>query len=185
MLSGTELIKLGYPEGKAIGLAINTVVKYFRRSEKEEIVAMLKAVVADPKAFINDSIWNTVAMALVPSEKKSMIHQLNRNRLPYEIFGAAGIEEGARNQMEIVMKLPITKGGALMPDAHQGYGLPIGGVLATTNAVIPYGVGVDIGCRMCLTAYPLDERFLERNRSNLKSILLQNTWFGYDKILKR
>lgn len=89
-----------------------------------------------------------------------MGHELLKNRIDYHIYGSEGIEEGARNQMEIAMKLPITVTGALMPDAHQGYGLPIGGVLATHNAVIPYGVGVDIGCRMCLTAYPLDEKFL-------------------------
>jgi hypothetical protein len=40
-----------------------------------------------------------------------------------------------------------------MPDAHVGYGLPIGGVLATDNPVIPYAVGVDIACRMKLTVY--------------------------------
>ena len=101
-----------------------------------------------------------------------------KNRQPYPIYGAAEIDEAARNQMEIAMKLPVTLAGALMPDAHVGYGLPIGGVLATRDAVIPYGVGVDIGCRMCLTAYPLDERFLERYRSNLKQMLLDNTRFG-------
>jgi tRNA-splicing ligase RtcB len=184
MLSGKDLLKLGYPEGKAIGLAINTVVRYFRRSGKEEIMAMLKALIANPKEFINDPIWSAVAIALVPTEKKSMVHPLNKNRMDYTIYGAATIEEGARNQMEIAMKLPITRGGALMADAHQGYGLPIGGVLATSNAVIPYGVGVDIGCRMCLTAYPLDERFLERNRSNLKTILMENTWFGNEKVVR-
>lgn len=178
MLSGKELIKLGYPEGKAIGLAINTVLRHFRRSEKEEIFGMLKAVINNPKEFTKDSIWSNVALALLPAEKKSMVHDLNKNRTDYRIFGSEGIEEGARNQMEIAMKLPITVAGALMPDAHQGYGLPIGGVLATKNAVIPYGVGVDIGCRMCLTAYPLDERFLERHRSNLKQILIDNTCFG-------
>ena len=47
--------------------------------------------------------------------------------------------------------LPVAVAGALMPDAHVGYGLPIGGVLATDNAVIPYAVGVDIACRMKLT----------------------------------
>jgi tRNA-splicing ligase RtcB len=178
VLSGKDLIKLGYPEGKAVGIAINTVLKYFRRSEKEEIYTMLKAVLADPKAYIEDSVWSKTALALVPAEKKSRVHELLRNRLDYPIYGAAEIEEGARNQMEIAMKLPITIAGALMPDAHQGYGLPIGGVLATHNAVIPYGVGVDIGCRMCLTAYPLDEHFLERHRSNLKQLLLTNTCFG-------
>lgn len=178
VLSGKDLVKLGYPEGKAIGIAINTVLKYFRRSEKEEIYSMLKAVLTDPKAYVEDSVWSKTALALVPAEKKSRVHELLRNRLEYPIYGAAEIEEGARNQMEIAMKLPVTIAGALMPDAHQGYGLPIGGVLATRNAVIPYGVGVDIGCRMCLTAYPLDEKFMERHRSNLKQLLLTNTCFG-------
>lgn len=178
MLSGKDLIKLGYPEGKAIGIAINTVLKYFRKSDKEEIYALLKAVLASPKDYVDNSIWNKTALTLVPSEKKSRVHELLKNRLEYPIYGAVEIEEGARNQMEIAMKLPITVAGALMPDAHQGYGLPIGGVLATHNAVIPYGVGVDIGCRMCLTAYPLDEKFLERHRSNLKQLLLSNTCFG-------
>src|SRR5690348_5061558 len=116
MLSGKELIKCGYPEGKAGGLAINTVLKHFRRSEKEEIYAMLKAVLANPKEFVKDSVWSAVALTLLPSEKKSMVHELNRNRIDYRIFGMAGIQEGARNQIEIAMKLPITVAGALMPD---------------------------------------------------------------------
>ncbi|HEX5169787.1 MAG TPA: RtcB family protein [Cyclobacteriaceae bacterium] len=178
MLSGKDLIKLGYPEGRAVGIAINTVLKHFRRSDKEEIFGMLKDVLADPKRFVDDSIWTKTALALVPSEKKARVHELSRSRIEYPIYGGAEIEEGARNQMEIAMKLPITVAGALMPDAHQGYGLPIGGVLATRNAVIPYGVGVDIGCRMCLTVYPFDEKFLERHRSNLKKMLLDNTCFG-------
>jgi tRNA-splicing ligase RtcB len=80
--------------------------------------------------------------------------------------------------MEISIKLPVTVAGALMPDAHQGYGLPIGGALAVQNAVIPYGVGVDIGCRMCMTVYPLDEKFMQRYRNNLMNMLMENTCFG-------
>jgi len=178
ILSGKDLVKLGYPEGRAIGMAINTVLKYFRRSEKEEIYAMLRSVLTTPKDFIADSIWSKVAQELMPREKKNIVHELNKTRIDYSVYGASEIEEGARHQMEIAMKLPITVAGALMPDAHQGYGLPIGGVLATKNAVIPYGVGVDIGCRMCLTAYPLDETFVDRHRSNLRQILLDNTCFG-------
>jgi tRNA-splicing ligase RtcB (3'-phosphate/5'-hydroxy nucleic acid ligase) len=68
--------------------------------------------------------------------------------------------------------------GALMPDAHQGYGLPIGGVLATKNAVIPYGVGVDIGCRMCLTLYDLPVTMLDGSKEALKKMLVNNTQFG-------
>jgi tRNA-splicing ligase RtcB len=184
MLSGKDLIKLGYPEGAAIGIAINTVYKHFRESDKEKIFGMLRDVIQDPKAFTKDSIWSKTALALLPTERKSMVHDLNRMRLAYETFGAAEIESSAVNQMEVAMKLPVTLGGALMPDAHQGYGLPIGGVLAVKNAVIPYGVGVDIGCRMCLTAYPLDEVFLKKEWHNLKKLLQENTCFGRE-VFKR
>jgi tRNA-splicing ligase RtcB len=182
MLSGKDMITLGFPEGKAIGLAINVVHRYFKRSTKDEIQNALMAVLQDPESFVNDTIWNTVALALVPSEKKSMGHELLKNRIDYRIFGSEGIEAGARNQMEIAMKPPVAVAGALMPDAHQGYGLPIGGVLATENAVIPYAVGVDIGCRMCLTAYPIDEKYLERHRANLRQILVEETCFGSEAV---
>lgn len=60
------------------------------------------------------------------------------------------IDDGALEQAKNVANLPfVFKHVALMPDAHQGYGMPIGGVLATKGAVIPNAVGVDIGCGMC------------------------------------
>ena len=62
-----------------------------------------------------------------------------------------GLEHEAVMQMEKACLLPVAVAGALMPDAHVGYGLPIGGVLATENTVIPYAVGVDIACRMKMT----------------------------------
>lgn len=184
ILSGKDLVKLGFPEGRATGMAINTVLRYYRRWEKEEIFDLLRAVIADPKACLKDSIWRDVALELLPKERKSGKHELRKNRIEYNIFGANNIEESARNQMEIAMKLPVTLAGSLMPDAHHGFGLPIGGVLATDNAVIPYAVGVDIGCRMCLTVYPLGEVFLERHKSNLKQILLSSTRFGNDSFDK-
>ena len=65
-----------------------------------------------------------------------------------------------------------------MPDAHSGYGLPIGGVLATDNAVIPYGVGVDIGCRMSLSIFDLPASYLKGKEHQWRKILLDNTKFG-------
>src|SRR5690606_4614026 len=97
---------------------------------------------------------------------------------PYRIYGAEAIEEGALQQMNAAMRLPITVAGALMPDAHQGYGLPIGGVLATRSAVIPYGVGVDIGCRMCMTIYDIPTDRLDQKRNDFRNLLLNNTRFG-------
>lgn len=123
---------------------------------------------------------DNLELIFMKTNKNTKQHVLLKNRIDYRIYGSYGIEEGARHQMEVAMKLPVTVAGALMPDAHQGYGLPIGGVLATRNAVIPYGVGVDIGCRMALSVYPLGEVFLERNRSNLKRMLIDNTRFGFD-----
>lgn len=65
-----------------------------------------------------------------------------------------------------------------MPDAHLGYGLPIGGVLATRNAVIPYAVGVDIACRMMLTVYDGFDRIFRDEVDNLEGIICRNTQFG-------
>jgi len=68
----------------------------------------------------------------------------------YIVFGK-DLDPGAISQMEDAVSLPVAVKGALMPDAHVGYGLPIGGVLAVKDAVIPYAVGVDIACRMKLS----------------------------------
>lgn len=78
------------------------------------------------------------------------------------------------------MSLPVTVQGALMPDAHTGYGLPIGGVLATQNAVLPFAVGVDIGCRMALTILDEGESFLKRFSHQVKVAMKEYTHFGME-----
>jgi tRNA-splicing ligase RtcB len=81
--------------------------------------------------------------------------------------------------MRTAIQLPIAVAGALMPDAHQGYGLPIGGVLATTaNTIIPFAVGVDIACRMCLSIYDLPSEVIDSKTDKLKNILIDHTYFG-------
>src|SRR5499427_7108728 len=80
------------------------------------------------------------------------------------------LEPEAVGQMEKACLLPVSVAGALMPDAHVGYGLPIGGVLATENAVIPYAVGVDIACRMKMTVLDLPARDLERHQDRLTRV---------------
>lgn len=64
------------------------------------------------------------------------------------------IEGGAMMQIRNIAALPCATAVAVMPDAHQGYGMPIGCVLATANAVVPYAVGVDIGCGMVAARLP-------------------------------
>lgn len=59
------------------------------------------------------------------------------------------IEDGALEQAKNVANLPFAfRHVAIMPDSHQGYGMPIGCVLAAENVVIPNAVGVDVGCGM-------------------------------------
>ncbi|MBB6003671.1 RtcB family protein [Arcicella rosea] len=104
---------------------------------------------------------------------------LREEALNYKIYGASQIEQGALDQMQTAMKLPISVAGALMPDAHQGYGLPIGGVLATTaNTIIPYAVGVDIACRMCMSIFDLPANMIQKEDKLLKKVLTENTFFG-------
>ncbi len=71
------------------------------------------------------------------------------NDRPVKIW-ASDVEESAMEQIVNLTKLPFLYHHlAIMPDVHAGMGMPIGGVLATVDAVIPNAVGVDIGCGMC------------------------------------
>lgn len=96
---------------------------------------------------------------------------------PYRIWGK-NLEDAAVQQLKNACTLPVAVSGALMPDAHVGYGLPIGGVLATADAVIPYAVGVDIACRMKLTVMDLPVSTLTDDRSRLKHAIERETRFG-------
>ncbi len=72
------------------------------------------------------------------------------------------IEDGAVEQAKNLANLPfVFKHIALMPDAHLGYGMPIGGVMATKGVVIPNAVGVDIGCGMCAVRTSLTDIDIE------------------------
>lgn len=102
---------------------------------------------------------------------------------PCRIWGDH-LESTALEQMERACRLPVSAAGALMPDAHQGYGLPIGGVLATRNAVIPYAVGVDIACRMKMTVLDLPLSMLERKKDKLKKAIADQTRFGVGSFFK-
>jgi tRNA-splicing ligase RtcB len=102
---------------------------------------------------------------------------------PYRVFGTVGtpdadIEPGALAQMETALRLPIAVRGALLPDAHQGYALPIGGVFAAHRAVAPAMVGVDIGCRMHCTILDIEPDAAYAERARLFDTLKRVTTFG-------
>jgi tRNA-splicing ligase RtcB (3'-phosphate/5'-hydroxy nucleic acid ligase) len=176
MINGKDLKSIGFAEGKALGLALEVVEKEFNALRVEEQLALLKHVFENPASYLNDTKLSPLALALQKPGDNTIA--LNIEPKSYQIYGAEAIEDGALAQMETAMKLPVTIAGALMPDAHQGYGLPIGGVLATRNAVIPFGVGVDIGCRMCMTLYDLPSNVLEKKKEDFKKMLINNTKFG-------
>ena len=111
---------------------MNVMEKYFKHHTKEEAFEILKAVLQSPKDYASDEVLQSIAEKLLPKEEKEAPEiSLNNTGIHFNIFGREQIEEGATDQMNVAMKLPVTVAGALMPDAHQGYGLPIGGVLAT------------------------------------------------------
>ncbi len=178
-LRAKDLKKLGYPSGKGMAMAINMMLKHYRKNGKTQVLDILGKVRANPSEYESHEILGRIVEAMRESD------DFDKEEIPleaevkaYKVYGKQHIDDSAFSQMETAMRLPITVGGALMPDAHHGYGLPIGGVLATDNAVIPYGVGMDIGCRMCLTVYDLNPSYIEQNSYLLKNYLQENTRFG-------
>jgi tRNA-splicing ligase RtcB (3'-phosphate/5'-hydroxy nucleic acid ligase) len=176
-LSGRDLIQLGFPKNNAINIALGQINRYRKKEKKASILNEAKEVLLTPEKFKGHGTWGKVAEGLINPVQVRM-HQLNTTRSPFSIFGENEIDEQAKFQLYDALKLPISVSGALMPDAHSGYGLPIGGVLATDNAVIPYGVGVDIGCRMSLSVFDLPASFLKGKDDQLKAILSEHTKFG-------
>mgnify|MGYP001015000564 CR=1 FL=1 len=179
-INGNDLITLGYPENEILGIALK-INKKRTGYTKVEMLEKYAEVLSSPNDFINDKIFEPLAKGFIDGihlTKEEETIPLNEEPKDFEVYGADKIEDGAFEQMKVAMKLPITIAGALMPDAHQGYGLPIGGVLATKNAIIPYGVGVDIGCRMALSVYDLPASHYIEHYDSLKDILMRNTKFG-------
>jgi tRNA-splicing ligase RtcB len=169
---------------------------------------ILKNILAGPAEFAEDELLSPIAKFLLEEEAKRKLQEkyatlsnkdlkeylqnlsgelfeLNTKGIGFSTYGEEHIEAGAMNQMYIAAKLPVAVAGALMPDAHQGYGLPIGGVLATNNAVIPYGVGVDIGCRMCLSIFDVNPLELKNRDKFFERELNENTLFGGGREFKQ
>lgn len=99
----------------------------------------------------------------------------------YKVWGEQHIDPKSFEQMDAAMSIPPAVMGAMMPDAHIGYGLPIGGVLGLDGAVCPYAVGVDIACRMKLSIFEIDPKYMEAGHGTQQDFvraLRRNTMFG-------
>ncbi|MBS1622550.1 MAG: RtcB family protein [Bacteroidetes bacterium] len=184
-IRGKDLRDIGYPEGPVISVAMRVMEKNYKHSTLEEALEILKKIVANPAEFMEDAPLNQIADLLVEKPKAEGEEiPLLETGIAFSAFGQEHIEQGAFDQMKIAARLPIARAAALMPDAHSGYGLPIGGVLATENAVIPYGVGVDIGCRMCLSVFDIPAGDLLHREKFYQRELIEGTLFGAGREFK-
>jgi len=181
---GGKILKMhGWKEGRSVGLAKSAArLLQNQGMEQESVLARLDLVRSSPADYLDDTVTGTLASEVLRTQqetaRRAEIPVLRSEPLAYRVWGVEGIDVAARTQMDAAMRLPITVSGALMPDAHVGYGLPIGGVLATQDAVIPYAVGVDIACRMRLSVYPVGPDVLDASPRPYIRALQDHTYFG-------
>ncbi len=179
-MNAKQLAALGVPPGEPTRLALDFVARYRRAGgEVDRLTDEVVAIVADPALFLGDPEREAFARALYAPPFKA------REALaPWHQWGS-GLDADAVRQMANACALPVAVAGALMPDAHVGYGLPIGGVLATENAVIPYAVGVDIACRMRLSIFDAKGGSIAGQKDRLANIIESETRFGVGAAFKQ
>lgn len=174
-----EMINLGLDTPELINMSRIVVSKFEEQGLKRSLIReRFVKVIDSPESFYEDEVFSDLAIALKPKDSKKLKINNLTNTTRYKSWGEDGIGEETHFQMQSACSLPISVKGALMPDAHLGYGLPVGGVLATRNAVIPYAVGVDIGCRVKISILDIPYVKLEKNHSKFSKAIEQNTAFG-------
>ncbi len=174
-----DLIRLGVPLGEPMRRATEFISRFMLGGgDKARLEEEIRAIVAKPELFAEDPLRKEFAKAMANAPPPPRAEPVK-----YRQWGE-NLEPEAVLQMEKACLLPVSVGGALMPDAHVGYGLPIGGVLATENAVIPYAVGVDIACRMKMTVLDLPLRDLESKQDRLTRAIEAETRFGIGATFK-
>jgi tRNA-splicing ligase RtcB len=196
--TGGQKEKVGNNELRALGIEDVEILVNFSRvangllkhnvMDKNQILANLEALIDDPVPYAlkKGGKFKNLAEDVIALRKEGKFVKQQRSNFKlkeeiaeFPVWGLEHIEVGALAQMRTAIQLPIAIAGALMPDAHQGYGLPIGGVLATTaNTIIPFAVGVDIACRMCLSIFDLPAEVVDTETDMLKSLLVDHTNFG-------
>lgn len=175
-MNTSQLRKLGVPDD-CIGSAIQGLQAAIASGLKgKDVKVRIQQIVADPGNYVSDPHFGSFAQELVQT---GTVEELEP--IAYQTWGTE-IDEGAHHQMRQSCMLPMARGAALMPDAHVGYGLPIGGVLALENAVVPYAVGVDIACRMKLSVLDLPADSLDQQFHRYKTALENGTRFGVGSV---
>lgn len=180
-----HLKTLNYKTNTSRSIALSLINhKNYKHLSIDQKIELLKKIHLHPEDYLQDETLGKLATDLteVVQEKNFQCFELKPKPEPYKVYGKPFISANTIQQMDVAMQLPIAVKGALMPDAHLGYGLPIGGVLATKNEVIPYGIGLDIGCRMSLSIYPIPSEFMNRHSFQLKRALQDQTHFGIGQL---
>lgn len=175
-----DLERLGIPAGRCAETAkrlLQVAASAKPRRRTLEVLEALARVAVSPDTFLLDPTYGELARQLIDQGCAREGFRPRAANAPHRVWGS-DIDTAALEQMHNACKLPVAVSAALMPDAHVGYGLPIGGVLATENAVIPYAVGVDIACRMKMTVLDLPLSALERDDRGLARAIERETRFG-------
>lgn len=182
MIDGRTLLTRGWPSGPLIGQALHLTATLAADGLPEaDALTLLDRVWTDPALLTSVESGFDLAQAVLESRVVPETPAIRDEPLGMPIWGRELIADNAIRQMHDAMRLPVTVAGALMPDAHLGYGIPIGGVVALDSAVAPYMVGVDIACRMMLSVYPADALgYLddEPRRDALKTSMRHESRFG-------
>lgn len=174
-----QLLQLGVPED-CVPEAITCIQQaaQIRKQHRVNPKKVLPLLAESPELYLSDELFGPLAEAIVAYREQ---WGTDPEPCSYQSWGTE-IDAGSFQQIENACQLPVSVAAALMPDAHVGYGLPIGGVLACDNAVIPYAVGVDIACRMKLTVTDLPVDAFRENTpqscDELDQALQQGTRFG-------
>jgi tRNA-splicing ligase RtcB len=179
-LKGKDLRKIGYKFDKEKSLAVNIMAQHFKHLSKVEQLELLVKIADNPEEYTSDERLLALAEEFMDVVEKFeyTAYKLEEEPKKYNVYGKKFIDSNTIKQMDMVMRLPVVENGALMPDAHVGYGLPIGGVVTTQNEIIPYGVGMDIGCRMALTIFDAPIEFATHYRHKLNYAIKEHTYFG-------
>jgi tRNA-splicing ligase RtcB (3'-phosphate/5'-hydroxy nucleic acid ligase) len=173
-----DLARMGIPAGACAGAAQRILqTRHSAKASTSAVIDDLRRVADAPEGFVADPTYGELAQLLVQYAATGRLFVPREAPAPYQVWGE-NLEATALEQMKNACNLPVAAAGALMPDAHVGYGLPIGGVLATHDAVIPYAVGVDIACRMKMTVLDLPTSTLEDGQERLVKALERETRFG-------
>ncbi len=172
-----EIREAGIPAGKPLRWAQMSLGTASQSGMKrQQIFETFQQIASNPQDFADHPIFGGLARSML--EVPATVEFREREQpAPYRQWGS-DLEPQSVAQMHNACRLPVAVAGALMPDAHVGYGLPIGGVLATERSVIPYAVGVDIACRMRLTVTDIPVSALQSEKQHLIHVLEEQTRFG-------